>query len=85
VTRRAKGLGYEEVRARRRAAGGGGVPVLGPGSYWFQPGGVAHGDECVADSCLMQIVWSGPRDGRLADSAAETTARPESVRAPSPP
>jgi quercetin dioxygenase-like cupin family protein len=47
------------------------VPVLGPGSYWFQPGGVAHGDECVADSCLMQIVWSGPRDGRLADSVPQ--------------
>jgi quercetin dioxygenase-like cupin family protein len=39
---------------------------LGPGSYWFQPGGEAHTDICVTDECLLHIVWSGKRDGRLA-------------------
>jgi len=39
---------------------------LGPGSYWFQPGEEAHSDVCLADECLMYIVWTGKRDGRLA-------------------
>jgi quercetin dioxygenase-like cupin family protein len=39
---------------------------LGPGSYWFQPGGEAHSDICVTDECLLHIAWSGKRDGRLA-------------------
>jgi quercetin dioxygenase-like cupin family protein len=39
---------------------------LGPGSYWFQPGGLAHADACVADRCVMQVVWSARRDGKLA-------------------
>jgi quercetin dioxygenase-like cupin family protein len=45
-----------------------GVKPLGPGSYWFQSGGHAHGDSCLSDRCVMQIVWSGPRDGKLADA-----------------
>jgi hypothetical protein len=40
--------------------------VLGPGGYWLQPGGQAHGDDCLSDECLMFISWSGPRDGWLA-------------------
>lgn len=36
--------------------------ILGPGSYWFQPGGDPHGGECLDDECLMFISWSGPRD-----------------------
>lgn len=39
---------------------------LGPGSYWFQPGEEAHSDACLVEECLMYIVWSGKRDGRLA-------------------
>lgn len=39
---------------------------LGPGSYWFQPGGEAHADACLVDECLMYIVWSGKRDGWVA-------------------
>lgn len=38
---------------------------LEPGSYWFQPGGEAHSDLCLTDECLLHIVWSGKRDGRL--------------------
>jgi hypothetical protein len=45
-------------------------PVLGPGSYWFQPGGEAHGDSCLSDSCTMFITWSGRRDGRLATTSS---------------
>jgi quercetin dioxygenase-like cupin family protein len=41
-------------------------PVLGPGSYWFQPGNGPHGDSCLSDECLMFIQWSGKRDGKLA-------------------
>ncbi|MCL1633095.1 cupin domain-containing protein [Luteimonas sp. SX5] len=40
---------------------------LGPGSYWFQPGEQAHSDACLVDECLMYIVWSGKRDGRLVE------------------
>jgi quercetin dioxygenase-like cupin family protein len=41
--------------------------LLGPGSYWFQPGNQAHGDSCLTDECLMFVKWEGKRDGRLAD------------------
>lgn len=44
---------------------------LGPGSYWFQPGGQAHADSCLSDECLMFINWAGKRDAR-----AVTGARP---------
>lgn len=43
---------------------------LEPGSYWFQPGGKAHRDLCLADECLLHIVWSGKRDGRLVTERA---------------
>ena len=45
------------------------APSLGPGSYWFQPGGQPHGDACLTDKCVMHIVWSGARDGKLAGDA----------------
>ncbi len=41
------------------------VRPLGPGSYWFQPGGEAHADSCLSDECVMFIHWSGKRDGQL--------------------
>ena len=47
-----------EAKARR----------LGPGSYWFQPGGEAHGDSCLSDECVMFIHWAGKRDARLAEA-----------------
>lgn len=37
--------------------------LLGPGSYWYQPGGRAHRDACVSDECLVYLTWSGRRDG----------------------
>lgn len=40
---------------------------LGPGSYWFQPGGAAHAGSCLSDECLMFIKWEGRRDARLAE------------------
>ena len=40
---------------------------LGVGSYWFQPGGQAHADSCLTDTCVMFITWSGPRDSRLSE------------------
>jgi quercetin dioxygenase-like cupin family protein len=40
---------------------------LRPGSYWFQPGGLPHADACLSDKCVMQVVWSGRRDGKLAE------------------
>lgn len=43
---------------------------LGPGSYWFQPGGAAHGDACLSDRCLMFVSWAGRRDGSLAEPNA---------------
>ncbi len=44
---------------------------LGPGSYWFQAGGEVHADACLSDECLVYLVWSGIRDGRLAPAAAK--------------
>ncbi len=41
--------------------------TLGPGSYWFQPGGQAHADSCLSEECLMFISWAGKRDARLAE------------------
>lgn len=41
---------------------------LGPGSYWFQPGGQAHGDSCLTDECVMFVKWEGKRDGKLAET-----------------
>ena len=35
---------------------------MGPGSYWFQPGGMAHGDACLSDDCLVYLTWLGKRD-----------------------
>jgi quercetin dioxygenase-like cupin family protein len=44
--------------------------LLEPGSYWFQPGGAAHGDSCLAERCLMFVQWEGARDAILAPGAA---------------
>lgn len=40
---------------------------LGPGSYWFQPGGQAHADSCVSAECVMFVNWAGKRDTRVAE------------------
>lgn len=53
----------KHLSAKQKEADG---KPLGPGSYWFQPGEEAHADVCLADECLMYIVWSGKRDGWLA-------------------
>jgi len=45
--------------------------TLGPGSYWFQPGGQAHGDSCFSEECLMFVSWAGKRDARLAAGRGE--------------
>lgn len=41
--------------------------VLGPGSYWFQPGGQPHVDRCLSDECLLYVQWNGKRDSRVAE------------------
>jgi hypothetical protein len=38
------------------------TPVLGPGSYWYQPGRKNHADSCLSDVCVMFITWAGKRD-----------------------
>lgn len=38
------------------------TPVLGPGSYWYQPKMQPHADSCLSDACVMFIQWSGKRD-----------------------
>src|SRR5262245_14679075 len=40
---------------------------MGPGSYWFQPGKLAHGNSCLSDECVMFIKWEGKRDVKLAE------------------
>jgi len=55
-----------EGRMTHVAQGGKDLRELGPGSYWFQPGGEAHVDSCLDAQCVMYISWSGPRDARRA-------------------
>lgn len=43
------------------------VKPLGPGSYWFQPANVAHGDSCLTDECVAHLVWYGKHDGKPAE------------------
>ena len=38
------------------------VGTLGPGAYWYQPGGQPHVDICLTDSCVMFLSWLGARD-----------------------
>ena len=40
--------------------------VLGPRSFWYQPGDQPHADSCLTDECVMFIQWAGKRDARLA-------------------
>lgn len=56
----------KHLSAKQKEADG---KPLGPGSYWFQPGEEAHSDICLADECLMYIVWSGKRDGWVAEES----------------
>jgi quercetin dioxygenase-like cupin family protein len=44
---------------------------LGPGSHWFQPGNVPHADSCLSETCVAYLVWSGPHDGRPAETAGK--------------
>ena len=37
---------------------------LGPGSYWFAPADLPHTDSCLADECLVYLVWGGKQDTR---------------------
>ena len=39
---------------------------MGPGSYWYQPAGQAHGDACESDECVWFITFDGVRDFALA-------------------
>lgn len=41
--------------------------VLGPGSYWFQPGKQPHVDSCLSDECVMYVQWGGKRDSRAVE------------------
>ena len=38
------------------------APPMGPGSYWYQPAGQAHGDACESDECVWFISFDGVRD-----------------------
>lgn len=38
------------------------APRMGPGSFWYQPAGQAHGDACESDECVWFISFDGPRD-----------------------
>lgn len=39
---------------------------MGPGSYWYQPAGLAHGDACESEACVWFITFDGVRDFSLA-------------------
>lgn len=40
---------------------------MGPGSYWYQPGGSIHADACLSERCVLFIRSDGARDVRLAE------------------
>lgn len=35
---------------------------MGPGSFWYQPAGQAHGDACESEECVWFITFDGPHD-----------------------
>ena len=41
------------------------APILRPGSYWHQPGGERHADNCVAERCTAYVVFDGPIDAHF--------------------
>jgi quercetin dioxygenase-like cupin family protein len=42
--------------------------VLGPGSYWFQPGNQPHADACLTNECVTFVYWTDARDWKLVDT-----------------
>ena len=44
------------------------APVLAPGSYWSQPAGELHADNCVAEQCTAYVVFDGPIDADFPDA-----------------
>ena len=41
------------------------APLLRPGSYWHQPGGKLHADNCIAERCTAYVVFDGPIDAHF--------------------
>lgn len=39
--------------------------ILRPGSYWHQPGGLLHADNCVAERCTAYVFFDGPIDANF--------------------
>ena len=40
---------------------------LGPGSYWRQPGGQLHADDCLSERCTAYVAFDGPVDADFPD------------------
>ena len=40
---------------------------LGPGSYWRQPGGQPHADNCLSERCTAYVSFDGPVDADFPD------------------
>ena len=60
-------FGVVRGQAKHWPAGGeANAATLGPGSHWYQPGKAPHGDECVANECLLLIQMEGPYDFAVA-------------------
>ncbi|MGL5928514.1 MAG: cupin domain-containing protein [Dermatophilaceae bacterium] len=43
------------------------VRPLGRGSYWFQPGGQVHSDQCLTEYCIAFVKFEGPIDVTYVD------------------
>lgn len=41
--------------------------VLHRGSYWYQPAGELHADNCVAERCTAYVMFDGPIDANFLD------------------
>jgi hypothetical protein len=43
------------------------VPPLGPGAYWYQPGGQVHSDNCLTEYCIAFAKFEGRIDAHYVD------------------
>lgn len=59
--------------------------VLRRGSYWHQPAGELHADNCVAERCTAYVMFDGPIDANFLDDPNFPPAAIDRKTEPAPP